>query len=145
MDATASEPLNIQLVREYFRRIDAQADNLFELFTDDFEFYFPKYGFGKGAVDFASFGAAFRDEVSALHDQDHIHFIDAGDVIVCEGTTYGSDKNGVTWRGGQTPGGRYCSVYECVDGKIAKMRIYVDPDYTSEDTARLRWGLDRRW
>lgn len=144
-DVANKESPNIAIVRAYFEKIDAQSDDLFDLFTDGFEFYFPKYGFGYGVEDFIAFGAAFREVVSALHDQDNIRFIDAGDKIICEGTTYGTDYKGASWKGGETAGGRYCSVYELIDGKIAKMRIYVDPDYTSEDEERFRWGKDRRW
>lgn len=136
---------NIDVVRRYFEKIDAQADDLFDLFVPNFEFYFPKYGFGTGAEDFIAFGSAFREVVTALHDQDNIQFIDAGDKVICEGTTYGTDHKGNAWKGGETAGGRYCSIYELVDGKIAKMRIYVDPDYCSEDQERFRWGMDRRW
>lgn len=141
----SGESPNIALVREYFRRVDAESADLLDLFVEDFEFYFPKYGFGRGAADFIAFAIPFRAAVAAQHDRDNLRFIDAGDTIICEGTTFGHGEDGVRWEGGKTAAGRFCSVYEVVGGRIASMRIYVDPDYTSQDMPRFRWGVDRNW
>lgn len=145
MRAHSENSSNIALIREYFRRVDAASADLLDLFTEDFEFYFPKYGFGYGKDDFISFATIFRQSVSATHDKDRLSFIESGNNVVCEGTTHGQDSEGVSWQGGKTPASRFCSIYEIQDGKIASMRIYVDPDYTSRDTERFLWGMDRRW
>ena len=49
------------------------------------------------------------------------------------------------WAGGETSGGRYCSVFKFRDGRIASVHIYLDPHYTGEDEARFRWGKNRHW
>ncbi|QGZ93718.1 hypothetical protein [Terricaulis silvestris] len=61
-----------------------------------------------------------------------------------EGTTFGKDGEGRTWNGGETPGGRFCSVFEFAsNGLVRRMYIYLDPDYTSQDTARFHWRRAR--
>jgi hypothetical protein len=53
---------------------------------------------------------------------------------------------GRTWKGGETPGGRFCNVFEFRGERIARVNVYLDPDYLGEDEARFRWGRkDRRW
>jgi len=59
---------------------------------------------------------------------------------VVEGTTEGTDHAGTEWRGGHTAGGRFCSVFSFgADGLIERMYVYLDPDYTGQDTARFVW------
>lgn len=141
-----SEPsANIALITEYFRRVDAGRPDLLDLFTDDIEFYFPKYGFGQGKAAFVDFATAFAQSASVTHDLASLRFMESGDHVICEGTSHGHDSSGATWQGGVTPASRFCSIYAIRDGRIAQMRIYLDPDYTSRDTARFLWGQDRRW
>jgi hypothetical protein len=36
-------------------------------------------------------------------------------------------------------------VFEFRGPLIARMHIYLDPDYTGRDENRFLWGRDRRW
>ena len=45
---------------------------------------------------------------------------------------------------GKTPGGRFCNVFEFRDNLIARVHVYLDPDYVSEDEPRFRWGREGR-
>ena len=36
------------LCREYFRHVDTGSESLLDLFADDTQIYFPKYGIGTG-------------------------------------------------------------------------------------------------
>jgi hypothetical protein len=57
-----------------------------------------------------------------------------------EGTTEGSDREGTAWYGGQTPGGRFCSIFIFNNaGLIERMYIYVDPDFTGKHEGRFLW------
>ena len=141
----AEDSPNVAIVREYFRRSDTRQADLFELFADDFEFYFPKFGLGRGKRDFARFGGILGQAMEVFHDQDALRFIESGDHVVVEGLTYGQDAEGRSWRGGETPGGRFCSVFVLRDGLIARHYIYADPDYASRDLEGFRWGTDRTW
>jgi ketosteroid isomerase-like protein len=136
---------NVAVVKEYFRRGDARSPDVLDLLTDDVEFYFPKYGIGRGKDEFAAFATVLREWMYVLHDQSALVFHESGDHVLVEGTTYGEDRFGVKWRGGETPGGRFCAVYELRDGRIARNFIYADPDYSSRNTEGFHWGHDRRW
>jgi len=136
---------NVTVVKEYFRRGDARRSDVFEVLHDDIEFYFPKYGIGHGKREFAEFAAVLARDLDVFHDHDSFTFVECGDCVVVEGTTYGRDASGRTWRGGETPGGRFCSVYEIRDGRIARSYIYADPDYTSRHEGGFLWGRDRAW
>ena len=45
-----------------------------------------------------------------------------------------------TWTAGVTPAGRFCNAFGFKDGKIARLRIYLDPDYGGDDKGRFLWG-----
>jgi hypothetical protein len=83
--------------------------------------------------------------MDVYHDQDTLRFVESGAVVVVEGTTYGRDTAGTSWRGGETPGGRFCSVFEVHNGRITRHYIYADPDYPSRHQAGFLWGIARRW
>ena len=136
----------VAIVREYIRRIDLN-DFPAELFAEGFQFYVPKFGIGHGHAEFMEMATGF---VSAYRGISHVIDLvaDCGSVVLLEGRTSGEDAEGVAWRGGETPGGRFCSLFEFDgDGLIARMHIYLDPDYTSRDRERFRWdrGSAQRW
>jgi hypothetical protein len=137
----------IESAKAYFEKVD-KGEFPFELFTPDFEFFFPKYGVGRGPEEFREFasglwGAGFKSQ----HHRDELEYMASGRHLVVEGATVGSDAAGRSWDGGKTPGGRFCSVFDFSDdGLISRMFIYVDPDYTSLDTDRFHWKRDTaRW
>jgi hypothetical protein len=130
----------IASAKAYFEKVDNGALPL-ELFTRDFEFYFPKYGVGRGPEEFREFAAGLWDAgLKSQHHRDELRFIVSGQQVIVEGATTGSDAGGRTWDGGKTPGGRFCSVFDFTDdGLISRMFIYLDPDYTSLDADRFHW------
>lgn len=73
------------------------------------------------------------------HDMAYLNVIQQGDVVVVEGTSYGTTQSGVDWRAGVTQAGRWCDVFEIRDFKIQRCFIYLDPDYEGADTARYPW------
>lgn len=142
MPGPAESP-NIALIREYFRRADLRDPTAMDLFTDDFQFYFPKWGISHGKAAAAEFGAAFSRQLDVYHNQGTLAFIESGSCVVVEGTTYGTDKYGAQWNGEETIGGRFCSVYEIRDGRIARNHIYADTDYSGRYTEGFLWGQHR--
>ncbi len=48
----------VQLAEEYYRRADAGQPDVVDLFTEDVEIFFPKFGVGRGK---AAFGIAKGD------------------------------------------------------------------------------------
>jgi ketosteroid isomerase-like protein len=140
-----AESSNIALIREYFRRGDSRDPATMDLFADDYQFYFPKWGISTGKAAAAEFGIVFSQQLDVYHNQDTLSFIESDNRVVVEGTTYGRDKYGVAWQGGETPGGRFCAVYEISDGRIVRNHIYADTDYTGRYTEGFFWGRDRKW
>lgn len=136
----------LETVREYFIRGDAGRPDLADLFTEDVQIYFPKFGIARGKAALTELGEGLRTAISALaHDMSDFRYVVASDAVVVEGTTQGADHDGVRWRGGETPGGRFCSVFEFRGALISRMHIYLDPDYASRDEARFVWGRERSW
>ena len=137
----------VAVARDYFRLLDAGSPELLGLFTEDFEFYYPKYGTGKGAEQLMEVVAGLGKRVErAEHDVSTYLFVAQGNHVVVEGTTRGVLTNGDTWAGGETPCGRFCNVFDFRDGKISRVAVYLDPDYLSEAKSAFLWGdQGRRW
>ena len=135
----------IAIAREYFIRADQGRANVLELFHEDAEFYFPKFGFGFGRQSLFEMVKGFEGILEYIqHDYDNLIFIPSGDYPVVEGTSQGK-MSGKSWAGGKTPGGRFCNVFKFRDQLISSLHVYLDPDYTGEDEARFRWGKNRTW
>ena len=135
----------IKIAREYLMRIDQGRADILELFHEDAEIYFPKFGFGFGRDSFLEMVRGFQGTLEYIqHGYDGLNFIPSGDFLVLEGISEGR-MSGKAWAGGRTPGGRFCNVFKFQDGRISSVHIYLDPDYTGEDEARFRWGKNRQW
>jgi hypothetical protein len=122
----------IDVLEEYFRQVDAGSFPA-HLFTPGFQFYFATYGVGFGPAAFAEMAQAMGSTAIARvkHHISDFLFIEEGNRVAVEGTTEGTGRNDVNWHGGQTPGGRFCSIFVFNDvGLIERMHIYLDPDYT---------------
>ena len=140
-----SDQDKIAIAREYFIRADQRRPDIFELFHEDAEIYFPKFGFGFRRQSLFEMFKGFEGELEYIqHDYDSLTFIPSGDHLVVEGTSHGK-MSGKSWTGGKTPGGRFCNVFKFRDGRISSLHVYLDPDYTGEDEARFRWGKNRHW
>jgi hypothetical protein len=80
----------IKIAREYFMRADQERPDILELFHEDAEFYFPKFGFGFGGDSFLEMVKGFQGVLEFIrHDYDRLNFIPSGDYLVVEGTSQG--------------------------------------------------------
>ncbi|SRR6266542_1173635 len=144
--AATDESILLGVVEQYFIRSDAGRADVFDLFTEDVQIFFPKFGIATGKDAFRELGAGLLSSLRELvHDLSDFKYVVGRNTVVVEGTTRGTARSGDRWEGGETPGGRFCSTFEFRDGLIARMHIYLDPDYTSLDRERFLWGTDRRW
>ncbi|QYE36355.1 nuclear transport factor 2 family protein [Polymorphobacter sp. PAMC 29334] len=145
--ASSDDRRIVELAKEYFRRVDAGAEDLLDLFTDGVQFYFPKFGIGRGKMAFVEFAEGLQKLLSeAHHDFSNYLFLPYGHFLAVEGTTEGRTPSGKTWFGGRTPGGRFCNIFEFQGDLISRVHIYLDPDYGSDDRARFAWGTEgREW
>ena len=102
----------IKVVREYFMRADEGRPDLLELFHQDAEIYFPKFGFGFGRESLFELVKGFEGTLEYIrHDYDKLIFIPSGDYLIVEGTSAGK-MSGQSWEGGATPGGRFCNIFK---------------------------------
>jgi ketosteroid isomerase-like protein len=144
-DMNSNDQEKVKVAREYFIRADEGRPDVIELFHQDAEIYFPKFGFGFGRESLLELVKGFEGTLEFIrHDYDSLTFIPSGDYLIVEGTSDGK-MSGKSWAGGKTPGGRFCNVFKFRDGRIASVHIYLDPDYTGEDEGRFRWGKNRHW
>jgi hypothetical protein len=133
-------------VLRYFRQSDVGQFPA-ELFTEDFTFFVPKFGVGHGLAEFGEMAASFG--VKAMkHNLDALVLVQEGPVVAVEGTTEGVTADDVAWKGGETPGGRFASVFHFnPQGLIERMSIYVDPDFAGRHAEGFKWsrGNAQRW
>ncbi|RZM21074.1 MAG: nuclear transport factor 2 family protein, partial [Pedobacter sp.] len=128
----------IAIAQEYFSKADQGSLEILDLFHQDIELYFPKFGFGFGKESFLEMIKGFGGSLeSILHDYENLHFMPSGDFLIVEGTSKGV-LNGKSREGGKTPGGRFCNVFRFRDNLIIGVHVYLDPDYTGEDEQRFR-------
>jgi hypothetical protein len=132
---------------EYLKAFDnagvtSTGASILDLFADDAQVYFPKWGVASGKEQigtlFAEVGATLK---SVTHHYAYFNWIFSGsDLLVCEGTSHGEHRDGA-WHAGNPPwgAGNWCDVFEIRDWKIQRVYIYLDPDYAGQDTSRYPW------
>lgn len=124
---------------EYLKRLDRGQD-FFELFDDNAQLYFPKWGLANGIDEIKQAFGGVASIVSAVtHDYAYLNFVHSGDTVVVEGTSSGRTPAGAEWRAGVSHAGRWCDVFEIRDGRIQRLFVYLDPDYADADTERYPW------
>ncbi len=133
-------------VLRYYEQSDAGAFPA-ELFTPDFQFFVAKFGLGRGLEAFGQM-AANAGVRQIRHDPQAMLLIEDGDNVAVEGLTEGVTAAGVAWSGGETPAGRFASVFHFDrEGLIDRMHIYVDPDFAGSHTEGFKWdrGAAQQW
>ena len=129
----------VAIVRDYFRKVDANDPALIDLYTEDVELYFPKFGFGHGKQDMAEFARRLGSGLGSLaHDIDGLDIMVAGDRIVVEGREWGTTADGDSWPDGKVSTGRFCNVFTFRGSLISAVHIYTDPDFTSSHEPKVR-------
>jgi ketosteroid isomerase-like protein len=132
----------IARVKNYFRKGDAGDAALLDMFTDDIELYFPKFGTRTGKAAVAAFVQGLLGRVQSLrHDPDQYTYIASGDFVVVEGSESGVMTDGTTWPVPGRSDGRFCNVFRFRGDEISHLHIYVDPDFTGQDADRFLWDV----
>ncbi|MFJ3307524.1 nuclear transport factor 2 family protein [Streptomyces sp. NPDC086549] len=136
---------------EYLKAFDragvtSNGGSVLDLFADDAQVYFPKWGLATGKEEIGAFLADVASTITLIeHHYAGFNWISSGsDVVVCEGTSPGEHRDG-SWRAGvpEWGAGRWCDVFEIRDWKIQRCFIYSDPDYVGKDTGRYPWLASR--
>jgi hypothetical protein len=109
-EMTLSDHEKVTIAQEYFISSDQGRPDILELFDEDAEIYFPKFGFGFGRHSLFELVQGFEGSLEYIRDDyENLTFIPSGDYLVVEGTSEGK-MSGKSWAGGQTPGGRFCNL-----------------------------------
>src|SRR5258705_13116992 len=87
----------IKIAREYFMRADQGTPDVLELFHEDAEVYFPKFGFGFGGNSFLEIVKGFEQTLQSVqHDYVRLTFIPSPDYLVIKGISQGR-MSGTSW------------------------------------------------
>jgi hypothetical protein len=122
VEAAVDQQPMLAVVKRYFVRAAGRADVL-DLFTDDVQIYFPKFGIATGKAAFGELVTGLLEWLRAIaHYISDFNYIIGPNAVVVEGTIYGADRQGVEWSGGKTTGGRFCRVGSR-DSLIAGMHL----------------------
>jgi len=93
----ANDQEKIKIAREYLMRADQGRPDVLELFHEDAEIYFPKFGFGFGRNSFLEMVKGFEGVLESIqHDYDRLNFIPSTDYLIVEGTSQGR-MSGKSW------------------------------------------------
>jgi len=113
------------IASEYLKALDTGKE-FFHLLDEDAEVFFPTLGVARGVKEYTKL---FTDLGSRVEDFKHHHayinWIIQGDMVVAEGSSEGKLKSGETWTDS-----KWCDVFEIRDGKIKRLYIYLDPEYS---------------
>lgn len=127
-----------EIVRTYFRKVDAKDPTVLDLFTDDVQMFFPKFGLAQGKAALVRFSEIMASQLASIeHDIEAFNYITSGNLIAVEGRERGVMQNGVHWPDGIVSQGYFCNVFEFAGELIQRIHIYVDPDFTSADLDRI--------
>ncbi|WP_248437129.1 nuclear transport factor 2 family protein [Vibrio cholerae] len=128
----------VELVVKYFKKVDAGDPSYLDLFSEDVDFFFPKFGQAKGKNALVEFGNRISSSlISIWHDIDGFQITTAGNKVIVEGQEGGVMIDGTSWPDNNVSTGRFCSVFEFKGEKISRMYVYVDPDFPSQDLERI--------
>jgi len=113
------------IAEEYLKALDTGKE-FFHLFSEDAEVFFPNWGVTIGMEKIKElFGDLAAQVKSFRHHHAYINWIIEGDMVVAEGSSEGELKTGETWTDS-----KWCDVFEIRSGKIQRLYIYLDPEYS---------------
>lgn len=128
----------VKLVIEYFKKVDAGDVSYLDLFSEEVDFFSPKFGCAKGKDSLVEFGNRIGSSLSSIwHDIDGFNITVSGNTVIVEGQEGGVMSDGIVWPDNKISTGRFCSVFEFTDHLISRMYVYVDPDFASLDVERI--------
>src|SRR5476649_1845602 len=88
----------IEVIRQFYAKLDQADATLLDLFTEDTEVFFPKFGTAKGKSSLGELGKRFALEIDMIqHIQDKFRFISDGETLVLEGQMRGVMQTGERW------------------------------------------------
>lgn len=133
---------NLSKAQSYFELINNGQFNtkaFADLFTEDVEIYYPKFGYAKGMEGIASFSQQVRKLITELYfEMDKFTYITNEKYVIVEGAEKGITRTGIQFPDGIVSHGKFCTVFEFESSRIKRMHCYVDPDFGGEDIERAQ-------
>ncbi|SHL05737.1 nuclear transport factor 2 family protein [Chryseobacterium polytrichastri] len=133
---------NVSKAQSYFELINNGQFNtqaFADLFTEDVEIYYPKFGYAKGMEGIGSFSQHVRKLINDLHfEMDKFTYITNEKYVIVEGSEKGITRTGIPFPDGIVSHGKFCTVFEFENSRIKRMHCYVDPDFGGEDIERAQ-------
>lgn len=124
----------IALAKAYFQAFATAAD-VEEQLSSELDFFFPRFGQGRGAGEYAQLMRGLSNYWDRVdYDIDNFSYICAGANVVVEGTMSGHMPGGGSFRAH-----RFCAVLEIKGGKITRLYFYTDPDMAAQQAALVNW------
>src|SRR5262249_10892428 len=122
------------------RGVTSTGASILDLFAEDAQVFFPKWGLATGKTQIAQlfndFGGRSKNN---LHHYATFNLVMKGtDTFAVEGTNAGGHPQGA-WPPRPSHAGGWCDVFEVRDWLIQRCFIYLDPDYAGLDTVRYPW------
>lgn len=128
----------VEIAIEYFKKVDAGDPSYLDLFSENVDFFFPKFGQAEGKDALVEFGNRIGSSLTSIrHDIDGFKITTAGNTVIVEGQEGGVMSDGTSWPDNNISMGRFCSVFEFTGKLIRRMYVYVDPDFPSRDLERV--------
>lgn len=125
----------------YFRMVDAADPAVLDLFTENAQMFFPKFGFATGKGQIGAFAQGLGRGISAIeHDIAGFTVLSSGNYVVIEGAVKGTTASGVAFPDGVSTFGLFCNVFEFEGEHIKRVHIYEDPDFAGTHTDGVAWG-----
>ncbi|MCL1949698.1 MAG: nuclear transport factor 2 family protein [Turicibacter sp.] len=131
----------IEVLKEYFRKGDAGDLSVLDLFTDDVEFYYPKFGIHAGKAAILDFMRGLQGALQNIqHYPDEYGYYPSGrNIIAVEGHESGILKDGTKWPVKGRSDGLFSIIVHFKGDKISKFHVYADPDFAGRDIVRDYW------
>ncbi|MGV9703205.1 nuclear transport factor 2 family protein [Streptomyces sp. NPDC003483] len=140
MKSTLQETREEVAIR-YFRLVDSADPAILDLFTDDAQMFFPKFGIATGKDQIAAFAQGFASQIASIqHDIPGFNIISSGNYVVTEGSVHGTTTSGVAFPDGTSSYGLFCNVFEFEGKRIKRLHIYEDPDFAGTHADGTSWG-----
>ncbi|MFF1542191.1 nuclear transport factor 2 family protein [Streptomyces sp. NPDC058291] len=137
---------DIQKLREeiavnYFRMVDAGDPAVIDVFTEDAQMFYPKFGIARGKAQIGAFAQGLGREITSLeHEIESFTVLTSGSYVIVEGAERGTTMSGVDFPDGVSSFGLFCNVFEFEDELIKRIHIYVDPDFANTHAEGVAWG-----
>ncbi|MCX5181196.1 nuclear transport factor 2 family protein [Streptomyces sp. NBC_00268] len=130
-----------EIVIDYFHMADAGNPAVIDLFTDDAQMFYPKFGIANGKAQIGAFAQGLGRGIASLqHEFDRFTVLSSGNYVTVEGAERGTTASGIEFPDGVSSFGLFCNVFEFEDELIKRVHIYVDPDFANTHAEGVAWG-----